>query len=271
VPLMSLHKNDLRYTVLKKLSIDEFEPKTGDSEDVLVLGFFTREQNASADIKEFINGSHIQPRDVEVSPNTNSDGYYMVFVELDRDQSVLDKIQALIHDVENLTGKLQWQARTHLMDHYIQLGDPELSRYVITDPKKYMSREEFDRQQAEILAQEQAIAEQRAAEAIALKNSNNVLEFLKSSNLLQAGIRENQLHMQDARNVVSLEFVDFGPGEQLLTEYGIKESAIKDDFDKTLFGKLKSMLGDMAALPIDNYIVIYHPADQTNVLIAREI
>jgi hypothetical protein len=56
-----------------------------------------------------------------------------------------------------------------------------------------------------------------------------------------------------------------------MLEHGIKESAIKFDFDKVLFGKLKGLLGEMAALPIDEYIVIYNPAKQDNILIAKAI
>ena len=35
---MALRENDLVNTVLKNISIDEFEPKTGDSKDVMVVG-----------------------------------------------------------------------------------------------------------------------------------------------------------------------------------------------------------------------------------------
>jgi hypothetical protein len=268
---MSLREGDLRDTVLKKLSIDEFEPKTGQAKDVMVLGFYVNEQSAGDDLYHFISGNPAEIRDVEVSPNSNDDGYYMVFVELDRKEDVFDTVKSLIADVEKLAGKLAWQAKTYLNDDYIPLDDPELTKYVITDPSSYVSREEFEDQQAQ-LAQEQAIEEAAAAEAAAAQDvSNQVLGFLKSSNLLQAGISENRLHMQDARNIVSLEFVAYGQGDELLKQYGIHESAIKADFDKTLFSKLKSMLGEMAALPIDRYVVIYNPADQTNVLITKAI
>ena len=43
------------------------------------------------------------------------------------------------------------------------------------------------------------------------------------------------------------------------------------DFDKVRFSKLKGLLGEMAALPIDDYIVIYNPAKQDNILIAKAI
>jgi hypothetical protein len=37
---MALREEDLKDTVLKKISLDEFEPKTGKEEDVAVIGFY---------------------------------------------------------------------------------------------------------------------------------------------------------------------------------------------------------------------------------------
>lgn len=264
---MSLRENDLKNTVLKKLSIDEFVPKTGQSSEVLVLGFRVSEQAVGNDLYDFIGGSTVEIRDVEVSPNPDDDGYYMVFAELDRNSDVLDTVKQIVRDVEKLTGKLDWQAKTYLSDKYIPLHSDELTKYVITDPDKYVTKAEFERQQQQ-MADEAAIAEQAASAA---DIGNQVMQFLKPSNLLQAGINENRLHMQDARNVLSLEFVDYGKGQDILQQYGLSESAIRADFDITLFKKLKGMLGEMAALPIDQYVVIYNPADQTNVLITKPL
>ena len=44
-----------------------------------------------------------------------------------------------------------------------------------------------------------------------------------------------------------------------MEELGINESAIKIDFDKVQLSKLNSMLGEMRAIPIDEYIVMYNP------------
>ena len=37
---MPLRENDLIDTMFKEISIDEFQPKTGDTKDVVVLGFY---------------------------------------------------------------------------------------------------------------------------------------------------------------------------------------------------------------------------------------
>ena len=62
---MGLKQGDLNDTVLSKVSIDEFEPKTGESKDVLVLGFHVLEQNVGDDLYSFLNSSVFEIRDVE--------------------------------------------------------------------------------------------------------------------------------------------------------------------------------------------------------------
>ena len=177
----------------------------------------------------------------------------------------------MIRDTERLAGKLAWEAKTYLNDDYLPLSEEEIYEYIITDPANYVTREEFESQRAARIEEEKRLEEAAAAEAAALDKTNQILEFLRDSNLLQAGVNEGRLVLQDSRNVIALEFVDFGPSSEVMLEHGIKESAIKFDFDKVLFSKLKGMLGEMAALPIDDYIVIYNPAKQDNILIAKAI
>ena len=37
---MALKEGDLKNTILKNISIDEFEPKTGEAKDVMVVGLY---------------------------------------------------------------------------------------------------------------------------------------------------------------------------------------------------------------------------------------
>lgn len=266
---MSLHENDLKDTVLSKISIDEFEPKTGDAKDVLVMGFYVTEDSVGHDLYKFLSGSTLEVRDLEVSPNPNEDGYYMLFVEMDRNEEVIEAIKYFVSETERVAGNLNWKARTYLNDDYLPLSGDEIYQYIISDPNKYVTREEFEANRAAEEAQK--VEEERiAAEAaLAEDNSQSILEFLRPTNLLRAGINDGKLHIQDARNTLSLEIVDFGVGKEVLQSYGIAESAIKHDFDRTLFDKLKSMLGEMKALPIDQYVVIYNPSDQSKVLLTK--
>ncbi len=266
---MSLHENDLKDTILSKISIDEFEPKTGDAKDVLVMGLYVTEDSVGHDLYKFLSGSIQEVRDIEVSPNPNENGFYMVFVEMDRNEKVVDSIKFFIEETERVAGKLNWKARTYLNDDYLPLSEDDIFQYIITDPEKYVTREEFEanraQEEAQRVEEERIAAETQLAES----NSQTILDFLRPTNLLRAGINDGKLHIQDARNTLSLEIVDFGIGKEILQNYGIAESAIKFDFDRTLFDKLKGMLGEMKALPIDQYIVIYNPNDQGQVLLTK--
>ena len=255
---MGLHTGDLQDTMLKKLSIDEYEPKTGDASEVLVLGFSLRESSQGQDLYNFLNSSIFEIRDVEVSPNPNPDNYYMVFVEIDRNDKVLENIRSIVTDVENISGKLPWIGKTHLNDDFLPLFDEGISQYVITDPEKYMTKEQFQQQKAE----EQAVVDAKE------ESDNSIMEFLKSSNLLKASINNNTLEVEDKFNEAKLEVVGFGEAKDIMAEIGINESAI-GDMDSTL-KQFNNMLGEMRAIPINEYIVIFHPS-QSNVLVTKQI
>tara|TARA_Y100000389_G_C17466464_1_gene526121 strand:- start:2880 stop:3671 length:792 start_codon:yes stop_codon:yes gene_type:complete len=261
---VALKEGDLKHTMLKNVSIDEFEPKTGETQDVMVVGLYLNETAPAKDLYHFINNSVIDIRDVEVSPNPNPDNYYMVFMELDRNEKSLDIIKEIIKEVERLSGELSWQVSTTLSEEMIPLHDDNLVRYIQTDPENYLTKDEFMSQKLEA---EQKQEEQRLEEQ-AQDNSSKILEFLKPSNILEAGINDNMLHIRGSRDVASFEIVNFGHGPDIMSEMGISESAIKTDFDKVSFAKLNAMLGEMKALPIDEYIVMYNP-EHKDVLIAK--
>lgn len=266
---MALRYGDLQDTILKKISIDEFEPKTGKVEDVIVIGLYVTDANVGKDLYKFLDNTFDYVNDIEVSPNPNEDEFYMVFIELERNDDAPGYIKRIIKDISNLTGDLNWQAKTHLTDKYYDLDSEELWQYVITDPDNYMSRKEFEEHQAQQKIAREA-EEQRVREAAEHEqNSNNILEFLKDSNLLRAGITDGKLHMQDARHVMTLEILDFGPPEEVMPRQGIQEAAIDTDFDHTVFGKLRSMLGEISVMPIGGCVVIHNPKRRGNVLITR--
>lgn len=263
---MGLKSEDLKDTVLSKVSIDEFEPKTGDSKDVLVLGFHVVEQNVGDDLYSFINSSVYEIRDVEVSPNPNKSGYYMVFIEMDRNKNVLKNIRNIISDVENVSGKLSWKGKTHLNDKYIPVFEDEIENFIITEPSEYMTKEEWE----ERVAQEEEQEKERKAEEERLNINNQIMEFMKPSSLLGLDINENKITLRDSKNHATLEIVNFGPAKDIMEEVGISESAIG-----TLDSRLRlfnHMLGEMRAIPIDDYIVIFNPvmSGQDKVLVTKQ-
>ena len=254
---MGLKIGDLKDTVLKKISIDEYEPKTGSVNDVMVVGFSCKESSQGDDLYNFLNSSIFEIRDVEVSPNPNPDNYYMVFIELDRNENSLKTIREIVKDVQNVTGELNWIGKSHLTDDFHPIFDEGITKFVIEDPEKYQTRDEWEETQM----------------ALELENKrqekdNSIMEFLKSTNLLSASINNNTLELKDRFNEASLEIIGFGEAKDIMAEVGINESAI-GELDSTL-RQFNNMLGEMRAIPINEYIVIFHPT-QSNVLVTKQI
>tara|TARA_B100000900_G_scaffold408573_1_gene423037 strand:- start:7474 stop:8256 length:783 start_codon:yes stop_codon:yes gene_type:complete len=248
---MALRENDLKNTMLKKISLDEFEPKTGETKDVMVVGFHIHEQQAGKDLYKFLNHSIHEIRDVEVSPNPNPDNYFMVFVEMDRNEDSINNLKSLVKEIENLSDKLDWNISTLLSEDLINLESEELLSFVQLDPETYLSPDDWKAQRASEALQQ----EQEQLEAQAQDNSNKILEFLKGSSLLEAGINDNKIHMRGSKDIATLEIVNFGPAKEVMSELGISESAVKD-MDYNL-RKFNSMLGEMKAIPISEYIVVF--------------
>ena len=253
---MGVRSGDLKDTILKKISLDEFEPKTGNERDVAVLGFHVNGSRAADDLYNFLGGSVIEHRDIEVSPNPNDEGYYMVFVELDRTGGMMDSVDKMIAEVENVAGKLNWAVKTPYMEDYMPID--EAGKYIQTDAEDYLTAQEYK----DKLDQELAAANLESAK------NESIMEFLQNTNLSNAHLEDGVLRLEDARNSINLEVIEFGHGPDVMENVGIHENAINLEPDTRLFNGLKGMLGEMKAMPIDDLFVIYDPS-HTNILVTK--
>ena len=268
---MSLRERDLENTVLKKISIDEFGPKTGNEKDVAVIGFYVNSEEAGTDLYNFMSHSVIENRDVELSPNADESGYHMVFVEIERDDTLLKNINELAEEVERVAGKLNWQFKTPYLEEYTSFEEAE--KYIQQDKDNYLTAADYKAKlESEFNKVNDDEPEEEGVPLIpkeeSVMNTEDIMEFLHNTNLLDANINEGILTMKDARGTLNLKLVSFGYGPDVMSDLGIQESAIKADPDKFLFDKLSSMLGEMKAIPIDNYVVVYDPSHK-DVLIAK--
>ncbi|MHA1289396.1 MAG: hypothetical protein ACTSPB_18565, partial [Candidatus Thorarchaeota archaeon] len=123
---MGLRHLELKDMVLPLISIDEFEPKSGTNEEVIVVTFFCKDELPAIDLDEFIDKSVIEFLDSEVSPNPNEDSYYLVFVEFKRQPNFWIKLYDLVKDIENVAGKAKWRVQPYLVDQLYKLTDTEL-------------------------------------------------------------------------------------------------------------------------------------------------
>lgn len=144
---MGLRNLDLKNVIIPYVTIDEFEPKSGTNEEILILSFYCKNKNAAEDLRDFIEKGYNSFIDVDLSDNPNTDGNYLVFVELDRTPSARTNITEIIQDVENTTGKMTWQISTYLdpLSKKYPLKSNEWVKYVSWSKDEYMTKKEYNR------------------------------------------------------------------------------------------------------------------------------
>jgi len=191
----------------------------------------------------------------------------MVFIEMDRNEKLLDNIKKLVADVEHVSSKLPWQVKLPYLEEVIALDDELLEQRIQSNPEEYMTAHDYREQVLLDFEQEKLELEQVEAES----NSNKILEFLQNTNILEAGINDGKIHMRGDKDMFSAEIVNFGKGKEAMDEVGIAESAIKYDHETIHLAKLNSMLGSQVkALPINEYIVIFN-SNTRDILVTKPV
>jgi len=98
-----LWASDLKGTILKYMSVDEYKPKISNIKEVIVVGFFCEDQAPGKDLADFLDKSPHDILDAEVSPSPNIEGFYIVFVEIKRTPDFPVTLHKIMNDIERLT------------------------------------------------------------------------------------------------------------------------------------------------------------------------
>lgn len=100
---MSLRAGDLRHLVKRVFTIDSYQSKIGDDEDVVVLGFEVQEQEAAKDVENFVEMGYDYVLDADVTPGETDSGNFVVFVELERTRHVAEQILEIVEGIKKLS------------------------------------------------------------------------------------------------------------------------------------------------------------------------
>lgn len=132
----SLTRGDLEHMVLPTISIDEYASKI-DNREAIVVGFYVFDRAPADDLCLFIEKTDVTTLDTEVSPAPDPDGYYVVFVEMNRNKDFPKNLMDLVKQVNNLTMISNWQFKpfgAHSKIHDLSMEN--LQSHVICDPRR---------------------------------------------------------------------------------------------------------------------------------------
>lgn len=214
---MTLKNNDLRDTILPKISIDEYQPKSGIDDEIIVVAFFAIDEGPGKDLDDFIEKGPYDIIDVDVSPNPDEDGNYLVFLEFKRQADFWSKFDGVVEDVENLTGELKWEVSSEALDYDCDKNDPELRSSVIINPVDN--------------AEDAAEVPQAALES-----------YLQESLLLTYDRNDSIIRLSTHNQSMTLELLAFGPTDMIIENQELTGSSLLDNPYEVR--KLRLMLGD---------------------------
>lgn len=99
-----LEAGDLKRLVDTNISIDEFKSKLGKDKDICVLAFTVYGgKDPALDVVSFAEKGYEWVVDADTSSGEDDDGNFLVFIELDRTESIPDQVCELIEDMTWLT------------------------------------------------------------------------------------------------------------------------------------------------------------------------
>lgn len=214
---MGLQQGDLVDLVNTVVEIDSYQSKMGNDADIVVLSFTVNEKAPGKDLVDFIERGYSFVLDADVTSGELDDGYYKVFVEMERDKDVPQQIMELMDGVSKLTGIDNFKYRYYKSFKSQPLTAESLMQTVPLDTDSY-----------NVLVNE--------------SNMNNFKNFFNRSFLEEVDLNDEQrLTLKKAfADPVGFVVKDFGNKDDILES--ISEKINVNDYAEILF--LTKYIGD---------------------------
>lgn len=105
---------DLEYVSKPLVEIGMYNPKSGTDDDIVVVNFFSKEEGSLRNIETFIEYMALNTYvGVSSSSYMDEDGFYTIFVELEKNKHTFEDILVLIKQFTNLTLYEEWDVHVY--------------------------------------------------------------------------------------------------------------------------------------------------------------
>jgi hypothetical protein len=149
----SLGFRDLEGLLKPTIHVDEFSSKMGDDDDIIVISFFVRDQQAAKDLMMWFEKGYDFVLDADRSPGEIRPGRYLVYVELRRRSTAGGNVEQLLDDLNTLTEFEDSTAWTmHYRDQEIPFTRDAFDANVPLTPRAYRERYEKDLNEVRVAA-----------------------------------------------------------------------------------------------------------------------
>ena len=140
----SLEYKDLEGLMKPSIHVDEFSSKMGDDDDVIVVSFFVRDNQAAKDLMSWFEKGYDFVLDADRSPGEIKPNRYLVYVEIRRRSTAGGHIEQLLDDLGTLTEYNVGDWIMHYRGKEFPFSRDEFDRTVPLTPREYRERYEKD-------------------------------------------------------------------------------------------------------------------------------
>lgn len=126
------------------IHVDEFSSKMGDDDDIIVLSFFVRDQQAAKDLMNWFEKGYDFVLDADRSPGEIKPGRYLVYVEIRRRSTAGGHVEQMLHDLNTLTEFEPNDWVMHYKGEELPFSRDTFDSTVPLSPRAYRERYEKD-------------------------------------------------------------------------------------------------------------------------------
>ena len=149
----TLSFKDLEGMMKPTIHVDEFSSKMGDDDDIIVVSFFVRAEEAAKDLMSWIEKGYDFVLDADRSPGEIKPGRFLVYVELRRRSTAGANVEQLLNDLGTLTEYEDSSAWTmHYKGKEIPFTRDDFDKTVPLSPRAYRERYEKDLNEVRVAA-----------------------------------------------------------------------------------------------------------------------
>jgi hypothetical protein len=207
---MSLKEGDLQDLVDNVFEIDAYKSKMGSDKEIVVLSFSVHEKAPAQDLVNFIEKGYSFVLDADLTTGEQHDGFYKVFVEIERNKDVPEQIIEIVDGVSKLSNKKDFRFRYYKGFKSYPVGINELQEEIPLDTATY-----------DLVVNE--------------NNMNNFKNFFNRSYVDNIEMYEDILTIKKIyADPLQFRVIDFGPRDQVFEET-ITESLNFNDFGEIIF------------------------------------
>jgi len=165
-----LRPGDLKDMVSDIFTVDQYNSKMGNDEEIIVISFVVKDKFPAIDLMEFIEKGYPFVLDADMSSGEEHDGNYRVFVEIERTKEVAEEVEELINGISQLCGCKSWSFKYFRDVEEHAFSAEEFEQTVPLTVAEYKSRVKDQK-----MADAGSVLDKGPAEVADIDESNNLI------------------------------------------------------------------------------------------------